>query len=84
MGKLWKITLPALNPLLSLMLFSLLLCNRCFHKSIISKIRKDMPVEYGFSYAAAEAWIYFLVLVLVLGIYVLIFIRKPKRKVRIK
>jgi ABC-type sugar transport system permease subunit len=82
----WKITLPALNPIIVInVIFAVIMQSMFSLNPIISKIRKDMyAVEYGFGYAAAEAWIYFLVLVLVLGIYVLIFIRKPKRKVRIK
>lgn len=82
----WKITLPALNLILVInVIFAVIMQSMFSINPIIAKIRSDMyAVEYGFGYAAAEAWIYFFVLILVLGIYVLIFIRKPKRKVRVK
>lgn len=80
----WKITLPALNPIIVInVIFAVIIQSMFDLNPIISKIRADMyAVEFGFGYAAAEAWIYFVILLLVLGIYVLIFIRKPSRKVK--
>jgi oligogalacturonide transport system permease protein len=80
-----KITLPALNPIIVInVIFAVIMQSMFALNPIIAKIRADMyAVEYGFGYAAAEAWIYFLVLIFVLGIYVLIFIRKPRKKVKI-
>jgi len=80
----WKITLPALNPIIVInVIFAVIMQSMFDLNPIISKIRADMyAVEFGFGYAAAEAWIYFVILLLVLGIYVLIFIRKPSRKVK--
>lgn len=82
----WKITLPALNPIIVInVIFAVIMQSMFSLNPIIAKIRNDMyAVEYGFGYAAAEAWIYFIVLLLVLGVYVLIFISKPKRKARVK
>ncbi|MDD4153784.1 MAG: sugar ABC transporter permease [Acholeplasmataceae bacterium] len=81
----WKITLPALNPIIVInVIFAVIMQSMFDLNPIISKIRADMyAVEFGFGYAAAEAWIYFVVLLLVLGVYVLIFIRKPRRKAKL-
>lgn len=77
----WKITLPALNPVIVInVIFTVVIQSTFTLNPLISKISGDMyAVGKGYGYACAEAWIYFLVLLAVLALYVLIF-RKKNRK----
>lgn len=77
----WKITLPALNPVIVInVIFTVVFQSTFSLNPIISRISGDMyAVGKGYGYACAEAWVYFVVLLLVLGVYVLIF-RKKKTK----
>jgi ABC-type sugar transport system permease subunit len=78
----WKITLPALNPVIVInVIFTVVFQSTFSLNPIIAKIASDMfAVGKGYGYACAEAWVYFLVLLLVLGFFLLIFRSKKHRR----
>ncbi len=78
----WKITLPALNPVVVInVVFTVVFQSTFSLNPIIGKITSDMyAVGKGYGYACAEAWVYFLVLLLVLAFYVLIFRKRKSRR----
>jgi ABC-type sugar transport systems, permease components len=75
----WKITLPALNPVIVInVVFTVVIQSTFSLNPIISRITTDMyAVGKGYGYACAEAWVFFVVLLSVLALFVLIF--KSKR-----
>jgi len=78
----WKITLPALNPVIVInVIFTVVIQSTFTLNPLISKISGDMyAVGKGYGYACAEAWLYFLVLLAVLILYVLIFMKKKRKR----
>lgn len=78
----WKITLPALNPIIVInVIFTVVIQSTFSLNPIIGKISGDMyAVGKGYGYASAEAWIYFFVLLAVLILYVLIFMKKKHKR----
>jgi len=78
----WKITLPALNPVIVInVIFTVVFRSTFAINPLINRITTDMyDSEKGYGYACAEAWIYFLVMLLVLALFILIFRRKNRRR----
>lgn len=84
----WKLTLPALNPTIVLnVLFTVVMQSVFSLNPVILKIAaaKDGAGDgAGYGYAAAMAWIYFIVMVAIIGLSVLIFKKHEKREKRVK
>lgn len=78
----WKITLPALNPVVVInVIFTVVIQSTYTLNPIIGKISDDIfAVGKGYGYASAEAWVYFFVLLLLLGLFVLIFKSKKHKR----
>jgi len=79
----WKLTLPALNPVIVVnVLFTVVTLSAFPLNPVVSKISGDMyKVEKGIGFATAMAWIYFAALLLVLGGLIAI-VRRRERGVR--
>ena len=80
----WKLTLPALNPTIVLnVVFTVVMQSVFSLNPIITRITKVYMngAEYGYGYASATAWIYFIVMLALLGLAVLVF-KKHERRVR--
>jgi ABC-type sugar transport system permease subunit len=85
----WKITLPSISPLISVAVIYIVVSMSLFVEAggILDMARTHMLVGapdsnfwHGYGYAAAIAWIYFLLMVIIMGIYVgLINIKKKER-----
>jgi len=69
----WKLTLPALNPMILVNIVYTVVMQSVFSLNpVITMIQDAMyDPKYGMGYAAALAWIYFLVMLALLGILVL-------------
>lgn len=82
----WKITLPALNPTIVLVVVFTVVMQSIFSLNpIITKIQNDMNAtdgSGGYGYASAMAWIYFIVMLVILGLAVLIFKKHERRAKR--
>lgn len=78
----WKITLPALNPMMILSVVYTVITISMFslNKVIIHIQNKSFDDKWGLGYAAAMSWIYFAVLLVVLGIFVLLVKAKGDKK----
>ena len=76
----WKITLPALKPMILLnCVYTIVFISSNDQNSIIGLIKQAMisgTDEKGYDYAAAMAWIYAIVEVLLVGIFALIFMTR--------
>lgn len=77
----WKLTLPAMNPLIvvnvvyTIVMYSLFALN-----PVIGMIENAMySPNQGFGYSSALSWIYFLVLLIVLGIFVALTAHRDKK-----
>lgn len=77
----WKLTLPALNPMVVINVVYTVVTQSLFSLNpIVVKISSEMNnVETGYGYSSALAWIYTVVMVLVLGVFVLLFRRREKK-----
>lgn len=77
----WKLTLPAMNPLIAVNIIYTIVTYSFFALNpIIALILESMyATGKGFGYASALAWIYFAVLLVVLGMFTYVIIRKEKR-----
>lgn len=77
----WKLTLPAMNPLIAVNIIYTIVTYSVFALNpIIALILESMyATGKGFGYASALAWIYFAVLLVVLGMFTYVIIRKEKR-----
>ena len=81
----WKLTLPALNPIIIINIVYTVVTQSLFSLNpIVVKIKAEMNnVETGYGYASALAWIYTVVIILVLGVFVLLFKRHEKKNRRL-
>ena len=79
----WKITLPALNPtIVIIVIFTVVMQSIFSLNPIIVSIQETMNSESGgYGRASAMAWIYFVVMLTVLAVAVLIF-KKHERRVK--
>ncbi len=77
----WKITLPALNPMIVVNIVYTVVTQSTFALNpVIILIKKDMyDPAYGFGYAASLATLYFLILVIMLIFFVFITYRREKK-----
>lgn len=77
----WKLTLPAMNPLIAVNIIYTIVTYSFFALNpIIALILGSMyATGKGFGYASALAWIYFAVILVVLGMFTYVIIRKEKR-----
>lgn len=79
----WKITLPALNPIIVInVVFTVVMQSMSTLNPIIEIIRTAMfetGALAGYGYASAQAWIYFVFLIAVLAVFFLIFRRNPSK-----
>jgi len=77
----WKLTLPAMNPLIAVNIIYTIVTYSFFALNpIIALILESMyATGKGFGYASALAWMYFAVLLVVLGMFTYVIIRKEKR-----
>lgn len=80
----WKITLPALNPMVILnVVYTIITISMFSLNGVIMHIQsKSFDDKWGLGYAAAMSWIYFAILLVILGIFVLLV--KPKSDKRRK
>lgn len=79
----WKITLPALNPMIVLnVVYTIITISTNSMNGVIQHIQKtSFDANYGLGYAAALSWIYFVVLFIMLGISVwIVSQKKPKER----
>lgn len=78
----WKITLPALNPMMILNVVYTVITISMFslNKVIIHIQNKSFDDKWGLGYAAAMSWIYFVVLLVILGVFVLLVKSKSDKK----
>ena len=70
----WRLTLVSLNPMIVINgIFTVVMLSVFDTNPIITKITGDMfnPV-YGYGYASALTWLYFIILVIIIGLVVLI------------
>lgn len=77
----WKLTLPAMNPLIVVnMVFTIVMYSVFALNPVIGLIQDAMyNPSQGFGYSSALAWIYFLVLLVVLGIFVALTTHRDKK-----
>ncbi|MEF3693283.1 MAG: sugar ABC transporter permease [Acholeplasmataceae bacterium] len=77
----WKITLPSIKPLISVSVIYIVVTMSLFVEAggILDLARSHMLVGapdsnfwFGYGYAAAIAWVYFILMVILMGIFVLI------------
>lgn len=75
----WKITLPAINPMIMLNVIYTVITVSVFslNEVIVHIEDKSFDDKWGLGYASALSWIYFAVLLLVLGVFLLLV--KPKK-----
>jgi len=68
----WKLTLPALNPMIVVnMVYTVVMHSIFSLNPVIDLIQKAMhDPKYGMGYSAALAWIYFLVMLVLLALFV--------------
>lgn len=80
----WKITLPAINPMIMLnVVYTIVTISMFSLNEVIMYIQtKSFDDKWGLGYASAMSWIYFVVLLVILGIFILIV--KPKSDKKIK
>ncbi len=81
---LWKLTLPAISPLITVnMIYTVVTVSTFAVNPVISKIQTDMyRPELGLGYAAAESWIYFGFIVLIILILMIFNLKKDSPKTR--
>ncbi|MBS5949246.1 MAG: sugar ABC transporter permease [Clostridium sp.] len=79
----WKITLPALNPMVILnVVYTIVTISMFSVNGVIMHIQtKSFDDKWGLGYASAMSWIYFAVLLVILGIFVLLVKPKSSKKV---
>lgn len=77
----WKLTLPAINPIIIVNVIYTVVTQSLFSLNpIIIKINAEMQnIETGYGYSSALAWVYTIVLILVLAVSVLLFYRREKK-----
>jgi len=85
----WKITLPSINPLISVNIIYIVVAMSLFAEDgsilYLAKIHMlvggpDSTFWHGYGYAAAIAWIYFFLMVIIMGIFIgLLSIKKKDR-----
>lgn len=77
----WKLTLPALNPsIVVVVIFTVVMQSLFTLNPVITKIQDDMhKTGYGYGYASAMAWIYFVVLSVVLVLFTLLVMKREKK-----
>lgn len=77
----WKITLPSIKPLISVSVIYIVVTMSLFVEAggILDLARSHMLVGapdsafwFGYGYAAAIAWIYFILMVIIMGIFILV------------
>lgn len=78
----WKITLPALNPMIILnVVYTIVTISTFALNGVIKHIQKtSFDAKYGLGYAAALSWIYFFLLLILLGAGVLLVRTKKSKK----
>lgn len=85
----WKITLPAIKPLISVNVIYIVVSMSLYVEpgGILEIAENHMLVGapdsafwFGYGYAAAIAWVYFLLMVIVMGIFVLVFSGRGKER----
>ncbi|MCD4826334.1 MAG: sugar ABC transporter permease [Acholeplasmataceae bacterium] len=83
----WKITLPSIKPLISVSVIYIVVSMSLFVEpgSILDLARQHMLVGapdsnfwFGYGYAAAIAWVYFILMVIIMGIFILILSARRK------
>lgn len=83
----WKITLPSIRPFVTIVIIYIVVSMSMFDETdgILSTIKMHMQFGdttsnfwFGYGFAAAAAWIYFLLMVIIMGIFILIM--KPRRE----
>lgn len=84
----WKITLPSIKPLISVSVIYIVVTMSLFVEAggILDLARSHMLVGapdsafwFGYGYAAAIAWIYFILMVIIMGIFILVLsVRREK------
>ena len=79
----WKITLPALNPMVILnVVYTIVTISMFSVNGVIMHIQtKSFDDKWGLGYASAMSWIYFAVLLVILCIFVLLVKPKSSKKV---
>lgn len=77
----WKLTLPAMNPLIVVnVVYTIIMYSVFALNPVIGMIEKAMySPSQGFGYSSALSWIYFLVLLIVLGIFVALTTHRDKK-----
>lgn len=79
----WKITLPALNPVIVInVVFTIIMQSMSSLNPIIELIRAAMFETgeiAGYGYASAQAWVYFAVLICILVVFYLVFRKNPSK-----
>jgi ABC-type sugar transport system permease subunit len=77
----WKLTLPAMNPLIVVnIVYTVVMYSIFALNPIIGIIEKAMySPSQGFGYSSALSWIYFVVLLIILGIFVAVTALKDKK-----
>lgn len=83
----WKITLPSIKPLVSVSVIYIVVSMSLFvePEGILDLARLHMLIGapdsnfwFGYGYAAAIAWVYFLLMVIIMGIFILILSARRK------
>ena len=77
----WKLTLPALNPMIVINVVYTVVTQSLFSLNpIVVKIKGEMNnVQTGYGYSSALAWIYTVVIILTLAVFVLSFLHKERK-----
>lgn len=83
----WKITLPSIRPFITIVIVYIVVSMSMFEETdgILSMIKLHMQLGdttsnfwFGYGFAAAAAWIYFVLMVIIMGFFILIL--KPRRE----
>ncbi len=80
----WKITLPSIKPLITVAIVYVVVAMSLYIEpdSILLDAKAHMLGDdtwsYGYGYAAAISWIYFLLMIIIMGIYIVIMSVKRK------
>ncbi|BCR35796.1 carbohydrate ABC transporter permease [Mariniplasma anaerobium] len=83
----WKITLPSIKPLISVSVIYIVVSMSLFvePEGILDLARLHMLIGapdsnfwFGYGYAAAIAWVYFLLMVIIMGVFILILSARRK------
>lgn len=84
----WKITLPSIFPLISVNIVYIIVFMSAKETGIIELLRVHMiqggpdSMWHGYGYAAAIAWVFFIVMIIIMLVYFLIFKTKKERRKR--